>query len=558
MVNMKKRQTPVGGKLINRKLKGKKKEKMLEEYKELPSLTTSRDIASTVEMIATGVLSPIEGFLGENDFQSVLDKMQLSDGNWWTLPQVFAPKFKDEKEEKEFKEGQDIALIDTEENPVAILHLEEKYGYNREEFAKKAFATKERAHPGVDNIYRNMGDKMFAGKIDLIERPTWGPFEKYRLEPEDTWKMFYKERKWRNVAGFQTANPVHRGHEHLQKCALELLSGLFIHPIIETTRKEYFRNEFRMQAYEAAIETYYPKERVVLAPLRVTMNYAGPREAILHALIRRNFGCTHMILGRDHAGFKDYYSKYAAQELFEELGPEQLGIEPLFFRHAFYCSRCNAMATEKTCPHGREYHITSGGTGIRDLIRYGFVPPKEVTRPEVTQIAMQGIQPKGTDENGKAVKPPGKTIKALFPYYLTHHRLGGYKRKHELDPEELTIKDIENALLDARENADKVYNRVYREISHSFDIKRSIANKCKSEALRHSKKIQKDLVDILEKKLEYAEDDVDNKFMFQDKDETKKELEVAKKILKDIPTPVDPKSFKDRVWNIMEYEEHRK
>ncbi len=555
---MRKKQTPVGGKLVNRKLKGNAKKRALEQYKELPKITISRDIAATVEMIATGVLSPVEGFMGQEDYQSVLDNMRLANGIVWTMPQIFAPKVKHEGFLKELKEGQDVALVDKKEEPIAILHLDEKFTYNKKEQAEKIFTTTDREHPGVDNIFRNMGDVCLAGKVDLIERPSWGPFEQYRLEPEDTWRIFYEENKWRTVAGFQTANPVHRGHEYLQKCALELLDGLFIHPIVETTRKEYFRNEFRMKAYEVAINLYYPKERVVLAPLRVTMNYAGPREAILHALIRRNFGCTHMILGRDHAGFRDYYSKYAAQELFEKIGEDELGIEPMFFRHAFYCARCGSMATEKTCPHGPEYHITSSGTGIRDLIRYGYIPPKEVTRPEVTQIAMQGIQPKGTDEGGMAIKMPGVTVKGLFPYYLTHYKLGGYKRDKPLDPTELTIKDLEAALRDARENASEIYSKVYWEIAHAFDISRNIADKCKSEALEISREIQMSLIKMLEEKLKYAEEQVDDKFMYQDKKETLKELETAKKILEMIPKPIDDKRLKERVWNPLDYDEYRR
>ena len=193
-----------------------------------------------------------------------------------------------------------------------------------------------------------------AGPIDLLERTHWGPFEKYRLEPRDAWRLFHEERGWRTVVAFQTANPLHRGHEHLQKCALEIHDGLFIHPVVETTRRAYFRNEFRIKAYEVALREYFPADRVALAPLRITMQYAGPREAIIHAVIRRNFGCTHFIVGRDHAGFGDFFDPYASQRIFSEYGPEELGIEPIFFRESFYCTRCGSVASEKTCPHGRE------------------------------------------------------------------------------------------------------------------------------------------------------------------------------------------------------------
>ena len=191
------------------------------------------------------------------------------------------------------------------------------------------------------------------------------------------------------MVAFQTANQLHRGHEHLQKCALEIFDGLFIHPVVETTRRAYFRNEFRIHAYEVALREYFPADRVAMAPLRITMQYAGPREAILHALIRRNFGCTHFIVGRDHAGFGNFYDPYAAQKIFSDYGRDELGIEPIFFRESFYCTRCGAVASEKTCPHGREHHITMSGTGVQDILRYGFLPPKEVLRPEVGQVILQ-------------------------------------------------------------------------------------------------------------------------------------------------------------------------
>ncbi|MFQ6062579.1 MAG: sulfate adenylyltransferase [Methanosarcinales archaeon] len=555
---MYRKQTPRGGKLVNRMLDGEKKENAIIEAKELPSLNISNETTINIEMIATGVLSPNEGFMLYEDYQSVLYEKRLADGTPWTLPLTFAPKGEGMEEViKGFSEGEDIALFNNG-LPIAILHLEEKFSQNKEERAKKIFATTEKRHPGVDNIYRNMGEVCLAGKISMIQRTSWGPFEALRLEPKDTWRIFYEERKWKTIVGFQTANPLHRGHEYLQKCALELMDGLFIHPIVETTRRACFRNEFRIKAYEAALKTYYPKERVVLAPLRVTMNYAGPREAILHALIRRNFGCTHFILGRDHAGFGDYYEKYAAQKIFEEYDEEELGITPMFFRDAFYCARCGSMATEKTCPHGSEYHIRMSGTGIQDILRYGYFPPKEVMRPEVTQIAMQGIQPKGVDENGYAIKPPGATIKGLFPFYLTHTRFGGYPRKEKLDPKKLTVDDLELALRDVRENSDKIYSDTYNEIVHYFGISRNIVTRQKTDALLESMERQRDLIKTLEEKVRVAEEKVSDPFMYQDKAEAMRELEVAKLILKEIQKPpLEPDAFKKRIWNPLKFEEYR-
>ncbi len=554
---MREKQTPVGGKLVDRTLKGREKENAQEGAKELPKIKINKDIEINLEMIASGVLSPHEGFMLQNDYQSVLDNGRLAEGMPWTIPITLAPVGDENKETiNALKAGDTVALVNGGNTAIAILHMEEKYTQDKKERAEKVFGTTETQHPGVENLFTNQGNTLLSGKIDLLERSNWGPFEEIRLEPQDTWRIFYEEKKWKTVVGFQTANPMHRGHEYLQKCSLEIYDGLFINPIVETTRKAYFRNEFRIKAYEAALKTYYPKDRVVMAPLRVTMQYAGPKEAILHGLIRRNFGCTHIILGRDHAGFGNYYSKYAAQELYKEYD-EELGIEPIFFREAFYCTRCASIATEKTCPHSERYRITMSGTGIQDILRYGYAPPKEAMRPEVTQIALQGIQPKGVDTNGVAMNPPSDTIKGLFPYYLTHHRLGGYPRNKKLDPEKIDIRDIDNALMDARENATKIYRDVYDEITHYFDLSRNISERQRTDALRDTIERQENLITALEEKVKMAEDNVHDPFMYQDREEAKKELKVTKKILKDLQKPLEPEEFKERIWNPMDFERYR-
>ena len=554
---MRTKQTPVGGKLIDRTLNDREKEKVKKEASELPQIQINKEVEINLEMIALGVLSPHEGFMLQNDYQSVLDEGRLSDGTPWTIPITFAPTGDDNTDTiNDLKDGDTVALINGGNTPVAILHLEERYTQDKKERAQKIFGTTETQHPGVENLFTNSGDTLLSGKIDLIDRSNWGPFEEIRLEPKDTWRIFYEEKKWETIIGFQTANPMHRGHEYLQKCSLEIYDGLFINPVVETTRKAYFRNEFRIKAYEAALKTYYPSDRVVMAPLRVTMQYAGPKEAILHGLIRRNFGCTHIILGRDHAGFGNYYDKYAAQELYIEYG-EELGIEPIFFREAFYCTRCASIATEKTCPHDKSYRITMSGTGIQDILRYGYAPPKEAMRPEVTQIALQGIQPKGVDSQGVAMNPPKDTIKGLFPYYLTHHRLGGYPRDKELDPEKMKIEDIDVALMDARENATNIYRDVYEEITHYFDLSRNIADRQRTEALKDTKERQEDLIKALKEKVKMAEEKVHDQFMYQDREEAKKELSVANRILKDLQKPVEPEEFKERIWNPLDFDRYR-
>ena len=555
---MKTVQTPVGGKLVYRVLTDQDKEKAIKEAKKLPSLAIDRETAIQLEMLATGVLSPHEGFVGKEDYQSILDRGRLANGIPWTLPPTFSPIGEaNEKVASGLQKGEEVALYDKEGLLIAVFHFKERFKQDKDERAQKLFGTKDKVHPGVDNIYRNMGEHLLAGPVDLVERQHWGPFEKYRLEPKDAWTLFQEERKWKTVVAFQTANPIHRGHEYLQKCALEILDGLFINPIVETTRRAYFRNEFRLKAYEAAVDNYYPKDRVVLAALRVTMNYAGPKEAILHALIRRNFGCTHFIVGRDHAGFRNFYDPYASQTIFDTYDAEELGIAPVFFQESFFCTRCGNMASSKTCPHGREFQISMSGTGIQDIIRYGYVPPKEIMRPEVTQIASQGIQPKGVGPDGKALKGPGDTVKGLFPFYVSHYRLGGYPRKEKLDPAKMTMQDLETALLDARENASRIYDDIYNEMTQFFDVSRNITARQKTEALTEAIRRQADLVKTLEEKIQIAEEKVKDPFMYQDKEEAKKELEVARRILDEIGKPIaHPEQLKERIWNPMNYTDY--
>ncbi|HEV8702985.1 MAG TPA: sulfate adenylyltransferase [Candidatus Polarisedimenticolia bacterium] len=549
--------TPVGGTLVDRVLTGTARDRARDLAPRLPRLTLTLDQIVTLEMIATGVLSPLQGYPGSEDYASILDRGRLADGTPWTLPPTLAPADEDGRRVVDrLKEGDAVALVDQAGAPVAILHLQEQYGFDKNERAQKLFGTTERRHPGVDAIFRRLGDVSLAGPIDLIDKTHWGPFEKHRLEPKDAWRLFHEVRGWNTVVAFQTANPLHRGHEHLQKCALEIFDGLFIHPVVETTRRAYFRNEFRIQAYEVALREYFPADRVAMAPLRITMQYAGPREAILHALIRRNFGCTHFIVGRDHAGFGNFYDPYASQQIFSDYGRDELGIEPIFFRESFYCTRCGAVASEKTCPHGREQHITMSGTGVQDILRYGFLPPKEVLRPEVGQVILQGIQPKGKGPDGHAIKPVGETIKGLFPSYLTHTRLGGPKRPQPLDPKSLNARDLEAALRDTRDNASRVYERVYETFATLFDIERGASSTLVDEARRKAIAIQEELIRALEQKLEIATESVEDPYMYQDRDEVARELEVARRILGELRGGGDG-DFRARVWNQRPYEDYR-
>ncbi|NLI67704.1 MAG: sulfate adenylyltransferase [Bacilli bacterium] len=552
-------QTPHGGKLVYSVASGDELEHWLEKAKRLPKIMVDLEAVITIEMIATGVLSPNDGFMNEKNYKSVLKHGRLANGIIWPVPLSFAPiGRRNEEVIKSLSLGDEVILVDEQETPIAVLTIEDIFAYDKEERARHLFGTTDRNHPGVDSIYRRMGDTALAGPIKLLKRADWGPFEKLRMEPKDTWKLFYEEKRFQSVGGFITgANPLHRGHEYIHKNALEELDGLFIQPLVEMAKREYTRHEFRMLAYRTVIDEYYPKDRTILAPLRVTYIFAGPREAVLHALIMKNYGCTHALIGRDHAGIGDYYDKYASHKIFEEFTPEDLGIDVRLFYEVFYCTRCNSPATQQTCPHDDRYRINISGTGIREMLRHGFLPPKEIVRPESARIAMQGVQPKGTDENNEATLPVGKTIKSIFPYYLNYRRLGGAERTNELKMEQLTIDDLEAAILDVRENADKIYREIFEEFSYAADLNRNAQPRWKTVARKEMHKQQAIVISDLEEKVKQAPETASDEFMYQDKKEAEKELAVAKQILEQIPQALEEEDLKYRIWNPLPYHRYR-
>lgn len=323
--------------------------------------------------------------MGKEDFQNVLNQMRLSNDLPWPIPIVL-----DVGREKaaEFKEGQEIILLNEDNQPVAVLHLEEKYEYSKEELAEKVFQTTDTAHPGVAKV-KGMKDVLLAGKIDLIQVSST-PFDQYKLKPLET-RILFKEKGWRTVVGFQTRNTPHIGHEYVQKTALTFTDGVFVNPVIGRKKKGDFKDEVILASYEELIRNYYLRERAVVAILQMEMRYAGPREAIFHAIIRKNFGCTHIIIGRDHAGVGTYYSPYAAQDIFQEF--PDLGIVPLFFKSFYFCKKCNSVVNEKTCPHPPEEHINFSGTKIREMLMQGKIPPPELMRPEVAKIIISFDNP---------------------------------------------------------------------------------------------------------------------------------------------------------------------
>lgn len=375
---------PHGGKLVNKVLKGKEKERALKEIKHLEKLQISRDIANDVENISKGVYSPLEGFLTQQELESVLYRKRLSDDLPWTIPIVL--DITKEKVEK-FKEGDTIVLYFNAQ-PLALMQIEEKYMFNKEEFAKRTYGTVDAAHPGVAKVIQ-MGDTFIAGKLSLVDTPK-SPYSRYKLSPMET-RVLFKEKGWRTVVGFQTRNPPHLGHEYVQKTALTFVDGVFINPVIGRKKKGDFKDEVILEAYDILIKNYYLKDRAVMSILTYEMRYAGPREAVHHAIIRKNFGCTHFIVGRDHAGVGNYYKPYEAQEIFEEF--PDLGISPLFFKSFFYCKKCGGVTHEKACPHGEKEHISFSGTKIRAIFKSGGLPPKELMRPEVAQVIAKHSNP---------------------------------------------------------------------------------------------------------------------------------------------------------------------
>ena len=376
---------PHGGRLVDRVLKGKQKDEVLARAGRLPRLVIDSELVSDVENIATGVYSPLEGFLGEADFRSVLDASRLSSDVAWTIPIVLDV---DRKTADGLKIGDEVLLAAEDGRAVALLHLKEKFGCDNGETAEKIFGTRDPAHPGVAKVL-GMKEILLAGAVDLLEvTPT--PFDRWKLTPKET-RVLFEAKGWRTVVGFQTRNTPHIGHEYVQKAALTFTDGLFINPVIGRKKKGDFKDEVILASYEEAIRRYYIKERTVMAILQMEMRYAGPREAIHHAILRKNFGCTHIIIGRDHAGVGSYYGPFAAQEIFEDF--PDLGIVPMFFRSFSYCRTCGSVVNEKICPHPPAEHIQFSGTKIRDLLVKGECPPPELMRPEVARVIMDFKDP---------------------------------------------------------------------------------------------------------------------------------------------------------------------
>jgi len=379
---------PHGGTLVNLLVPDGDRQRLIDEAGNHPKLTVKDRELSDLEMLAIGALSPLTGFVGEDDYRSILETMHLTNGPAWTIPVTLSV---DDEEAKRIGGSEAVALAASEGGePLAILEVAQVYKRDREKEAQAVFGTQELEHPGVKALH-DAGDFCVAGELRVLSLPPHDDFVGYRLTPAQTREEFSR-RGWETVVGFQTRNPIHRAHEYLQKCALEIVDGLLVHPLVGATKGDDVPAEVRMRCYEALFEGYYPKDRAMVSVFPAAMRYAGPKEAIWHAIARKNYGCTHFIVGRDHAGVGSYYGTYDAQKIFDEFEPDELGITPLRFEHSFYCLRCEGMASPKTCPHGDEDRVILSGTKVREMLRNGERPPVEFSRPEVADILIDAMQ----------------------------------------------------------------------------------------------------------------------------------------------------------------------
>jgi sulfate adenylyltransferase len=376
---------PHGGELVLNLASEQERAALQDRAHRLPQIPIGSRHLADLEMLATGAYSPLGGFMTKADYLECVKHMHLSNGFPWSVPITFPVTA---EQAAILKEGSQIALVDAEGTLQAVMTIEEQYGYDKQLEAAEVYRTVDEAHPGVSVVYQQ-GDVLLGGPVRVVALPPQ-PFARYRLTPVQS-RHAFAERGWKRVVGFQTRNPVHRAHEYIQKCALETVDGLYLHPLVGDTKGDDIPADVRLRCYEVLLANYYPADRVILGVLPAAMRYAGPREAIFHALMRKNYGCSHFIVGRDHAGVGNYYGTYDAQHIFAEFDPVRLGIVPMFFEHTFFCRACDAMASTKTCPHESDHHVTLSGTKVRRMLQSGEAPPREFSRPEVAKVLIEAM-----------------------------------------------------------------------------------------------------------------------------------------------------------------------
>lgn len=378
---------PHGNALVNLVVEDGERPALEEAAGKLQKIRLSEREQCDLELLAVGAMSPLAGFMGSGDFHAVCDGMRLTSGLVWPVPITCSV---DSAQADQIETGQPVALVDDQERLLGLLTVQEKYPHEKVKEAESVYKTTEAAHPGVA-VVQSQGDVCLGGPVRVAAPRHDGQFPAHRLTPSQT-RAAFTEHGWETVVAFQTRNPIHRAHEYITKCALEICDGLLVHPLVGETQKGDIPADVRMRCYEVLLENYYNPERVKLAVWPAAMRYAGPREAILHALIRKNYGCTHFIVGRDHAGVGNYYGTYDAQEIFDEFEPGEIGITPLKFEHSFWCKKSGAMASAKTTNSKPEERVFLSGTKVREMLSKGERPPEEFTRPEIADLLISAMR----------------------------------------------------------------------------------------------------------------------------------------------------------------------
>lgn len=375
---------PHGGRLINRILTGEARLAAMDKAKSMKKISLNTREIADLEMIANGAFSPLQGFVNSKDYESILHSMHLSNGLPWTIPITLSVSSEDKDK---LSKSEELAMYDMCGKCLGIMKVEEIYPADKKREALQVYKTDDEAHPGVAALLQQ-GDYYVAGPVSLFDRIAHEDLTRYRLDPVET-RILFEKKGWKTIVAFQTRNPVHRAHEYIQKTAMEIVDGLLLHPLVGATKSDDIPADVRMECYEALLDNYFPKNRVVLSVMPANMRYAGPKEAIIHSIIRKNYGVSHFIVGRDHAGVGNYYGTYDAHYIFQEFDPASIGITPMFFDYTFFCKRCGGMASTKTCPHDKENHVSLSGTKVREMLRDGIVPPVEFTRPEVAEVLIR-------------------------------------------------------------------------------------------------------------------------------------------------------------------------